>query len=76
MHFKMYKALLKKHGLLDDMFDYKLLIVIAICFMGIGFLMMALYAYIYVRYIIVLMMILLIWYNREKIISIYRTFKD
>ena len=75
MHYKMYKILLKKYEILDDMFDYKTLIIIAILFMVMGFVMMALYKHIMARYFIIFVMLLLVWNNRKKVLSIFKTFK-
>lgn len=66
MHHKMYKKLLVKYGISDDMFDYKTLIVIAIAFMVCGFCLTALYKYFVIRYLLIVAVLIIILVNRKK----------
>lgn len=69
MHYRMYKKILVKYGLKDEMFNYKVLILIAVVFMGIGFIMTFLYKKVAIRYTIIVIALMVIFVYKEKIIG-------
>ena len=75
MHYKMYKNILDKNNLTDDMFDYKILIIIAVIFMGIGFLLMFLYKTTIIRYVVIICALIIVFFNRNKVLEIYKRIK-
>ena len=75
MHYKMYKNILDKNNLTDDMFDYKMLIIIAVIFMGIGFLLMFLYKTTIIRYVVIICALIIVFFNRNKVLEIYKRIK-
>lgn len=69
MHYKMYKQLLIKYNLKDELFNYKALIVIFVAFIGIGSVMMFLYKLIIVRYILIGTALIIALINKAKVME-------
>ena len=76
LHYKMYKKILLKYELKDELFDYKTLIIIAGVFMGSGFLMMFLYRTFLIRYAIIGIAFVIILVRRADIVGFVKKLKS
>lgn len=69
MNYKMYKKILTKYNIADDMFDYKSLTVIAILFVSSGFFIMVFYKLPIIRYFVIVLLISIFVFKWERIKS-------
>jgi len=66
------RSAMKKNGVDLSMFNYKALILVALCFMGIGFLVTALYPFVAVRYVVIFIALIVMIVKRKQILSMIR----
>lgn len=76
MNYYMYKKIIIKRNMKDDLFNYRLLILIAVLFMACGFGLMALYNTVIIRYVIIAISGIIVLIKRNAMMVVYKRFKN
>lgn len=70
-----YMKAAQHNGIKADMYNIKLLIVLFICFMVLGFAAMSLYKFVVIRYLIIAAVLTALFVNRKRIIGFVNSFR-